>query len=132
MRMRACGWWFAAALGVVLVLGHAGLALAADVTGTWKWTVEFGGNTSERVLKLKQQGEKVTGTITGRNNMESDIEDGKLDGDTLSFKVTREFDGNKIVFAYKGKVSGDTIKGETKFEREGETQTREWEAKRSK
>ena len=131
MRMRASGWWFAAALGIVFVLGNGGLALAADVTGTWKWTVEFNGNTSERVLKLKQEGEKLTGTITGRDNTESPIEDAKLDGDTVTFKVTREFNGNKVVLSYKGKVSGDTIKGETKFERDGESQSREWEAKRS-
>ena len=51
---------------------------------------------------------------------------------TVSFKVTREFGDNKIVFMYHGKLSGDSIKGETKWEREGEEQTREWEAKRSK
>jgi len=46
--------------------------------------------------------------------------------------VTREFNGNKFVMTYTGKLSGDSIKGETKFERGGEEQSREWEAKRDK
>lgn len=52
--------------------------------------------------------------------------------DSVSFKVTREFDGNKVVISYQGKLSGDAIKGETKFERDGEERTREWEAKHDK
>jgi hypothetical protein len=132
MRQRTGGWWCAAALGLAAVLGLGSPALAADATGTWKWTVERGGNTFETTLKLKQQGEKLTGTITGRQGNETEIEDGKVAGETVSFKVTREFGGNKVVMTYQGKLSGDTIKGETKFERDGQEQTREWEAKREK
>ena len=33
---------------------------------------------------------------------------------------------------YTGKVSGDTIKGKTERERDGQTQSRDWEAKRAK
>jgi hypothetical protein len=105
-------------------------AKAADVTGTWKWSVERNGNTIETTLKLKQDGEKLTGTISGRNNTEIDIEDGKVAGDEVSFTVTREFNNNKIVQKYKGKLSGETIKGTIEFEREGQTQTRDWEAKK--
>src|SRR5207245_4027671 len=37
----------------------------ANPTGTWKWKVNFGGQESERVLKLKLDGDKLTGTISG-------------------------------------------------------------------
>jgi hypothetical protein len=121
-----------AALGVVVVLGIGVPALAADVTGTWKWTVERNGNTFEQTLKLKQDGDKLTGSMIGRQGNETAIEDGKVTGDAVSFKVTREFGGNKVVMSYSGKLSEDTIKGETKFERDGEAQTRPWEAKRAK
>jgi hypothetical protein len=120
------------ALGLVAVLGIDAPALAADATGTWKWTVEFGGNTMNRTLKLKQDKDKLTGTITGRNDEETAIEDGKVAGDTISFKVTREINGNKFVLKYQGKVTDDTIKGDTKIERDGETMSRDWEAKREK
>jgi hypothetical protein len=104
----------------------------ADVTGTWKWSVERNGQTFETTLKLKQDGEKLTGKITGRQGNETDIEEGKVKDNAVSFQVTREFNGNKIVMKYQGKLSGDTIKGDTKFERDGQEQTREWEAKRDK
>ena len=105
-------------------------ALAADATGTWKWSVERNGQKFETTLKLKQEGAKLTGTVSGRNNTETEIEDGKVDGDDVSFKVTREFGGNKVVQTYKGKLSADTIKGKVEFERNGESQSRDWEAKK--
>lgn len=131
MRSRMSTLGLGAALGLAMVLGTALPALAADVTGTWKWSVERNGQTRETTLKLKQEGDKLTGTITGRENTEIQIEDGKVDGDKVSFKVTMEFNGNKFVRTYEGKVSGDTIKGESKAERNGQTQSREWEAKKS-
>jgi hypothetical protein len=45
--------------------------------------------------------------------------------------VTRERDGNKFTIKFKGKVSGDTIKGKSEIDRDGQTQSRDWEAKRS-
>jgi hypothetical protein len=116
---------------MVIVLGLGAPALAADATGTWKWTVERNGNVIESTLKLKQDGSTLTGVYIGRGGTETPIEDGKVVNDTVSFKVTREFNGNKFVIGYEGKVSSDTIKGTSKFERDGETQSREWEAKRA-
>jgi len=124
---RLIGWLAVA----TIVLATPALARAADVNGTWKWSVERNGQTIETTLKLKQEGKKLTGTISGRNNTETDIEDGKVEGDDVSFQVTREFNGNKMVFQYKGKVSGDTIKGKVETERNGEKQSRDWEAKKS-
>ena len=102
-----------------------------DATGTWKWTIEINGQTFEPVLKLKQDGEKLTGTITGRNGNEIEIQDGKVKDGEVSFKVVRERDGQKFTMSYKGKLAADTIKGKIEFERDGETQSFDWEAKRS-
>jgi hypothetical protein len=117
------------AFGVVL-LGLTMPTLAADVNGTWKWTTERNGTKVESTLKLKQDGEKLTGTIT-RNDMATDIADGKVAGDDVSFTVTREFNGTKVVMKYEGKVSGDTIKGKIESERDGQKTSRDWEAKKS-
>jgi hypothetical protein len=120
---------------VVVLTGLAGQARAddkANPTGTWKWTVEFGGQSREMTLKLKLDGDKLTGVMVGRNNQETAIDDGKWKDDTVSFKVTRERNGQKSTMEYEGKLSGDTIKGKTKFERNGEAQSRDWEAKRAK
>jgi len=109
----------------------------ADPTGTWTWKRpgRNGGEGQTMTLKLKAEGEKVTGKLSapgrqGGDARETDIEDGKLDGSELSFKVTRQFGDNKVVQKYHGKVSGDSIKGKTEFDRNGEAQSRDWEAKR--
>jgi len=122
----------------LLAVGLAGSALAAvnskaDATGTWKWTVTTqNGQTFEPVLKLKQEGEKLTGTISGRaGGNDVEIQDGKFKDDEVSFKVVRERNGQTFTQMYKGKVEGDTIKGKIEFERNGEKQSRDWEAKRS-
>src|SRR6185312_12241303 len=125
MRPRSRAWWGMAALGLMVVLGLGRSALAADATGTWKWTVERNGNTFDQVLTLVQEGDTLNGSIKVRDT-ETPIEDGKVKGDTVTFKVTREFNGNKFVIMYEGKVSGDTIKGESKFERDGQEMKRDW------
>ena len=104
--------------------------------GTWTWSVpgRNGGPDRKNTLKLKCEGEKLVGKVAspGRDGqvMEAEISDGKCKEGTVEFKVTREFNGNKMVIAYKGKLEGDTIKGKSEFERNGEKQSRDWEAKR--
>lgn len=147
-----------------------------DVTGTWKWTQQMGrrggqgqgdgggqggqggqgqGQGREVTLKLKQDGEKVTGTLMapaggrrggqdgqggggqggqgGGQGQEVQIKDGKISADgTLSFSVTRQGrNGNEMTQKYKGKLDGDTIKGTISFEGQNGAQERPWEAKRA-
>jgi hypothetical protein len=101
-----------------------------DLTGTWKSSfTNQDGQVRESSFKLKAEGDKLTGTVSGRNN-DSAIEEGKIKGDEVSFQVTREFNGNKMVIKYTGKVSGDTITGKSESERDGQARTRDWIAKR--
>jgi hypothetical protein len=117
-----------------------GQAIAADKPdGTWTWSVpgRNGGDPRTSTLKLKSDGDKLTGKISspgrqGGEARETDIEDGKIKGDEVSFKVVREFNGNKFTSKYNGKVSGDTIKGKVEIDRgQGDPMSRDWEAKRS-
>jgi len=102
----------------------------ADPTGTWTWsTTGQDGTARTSTAKLKLEGDKLTGTVSGRQN-DTAIENGKVAGDEISFSVTREFNNNKITQKYAGKISGDSIKGKISFEREGQAQSRDWEAKR--
>jgi hypothetical protein len=108
-------------------------ALAENATGTWKWTTMFNNQTRESTLKLKQEGDKLTGLyIGGQSNTETPIDDATISGDTLSFKVTRERNGQKFTTKYSGKIAGDTITGKQERERDGQTQSNEWTAKRQK
>ncbi len=105
-------------------------ALAADISG--KWTAQVpgrGGQTREQTFNLKADGNTLTGTVSGRGG-DMPIADGKIDGDTISFTQTMEFNGNTMKLIYKGTVSGDEIK----FSRTrdgGEGQAQEFTAKRA-
>jgi hypothetical protein len=120
---------------VVVLAGQIGLARADDKpnpTGTWKWTVEMNGQKRDVTLKLKLDGDKLTGSMPGRNNTETAIDDGKFKDGEVSFSVTRDRMGTKVTTKYTGKIDGDTLKGKMEFERDGKAETREFEAKRSK
>jgi hypothetical protein len=103
-----------------------------DPNGTWKWTVEMNGQKRDVTLKLKLEKDKLTGTMPGRNNQETAIEDGTFKDGEISFSVTRDRMGTKVKTKYTGKIDGDTLKGKMEFERNGEKMTREFEAQRSK
>jgi hypothetical protein len=104
----------------------------ADPTGTWKWSVTRNNNTRENTLKLKLDGDKLTGTMLNRDNQEVAIDDAKFKDNEVSFSFTRERNGNKFTTTYRGKLDGDTIKGNSESERDGQKQSRDWEAKRDK
>jgi hypothetical protein len=131
MQQRA-KWWLTLAL-VCLAFGWLTTGVQAQTpTGTWKWTVTFNDQTREQTLKLKLDGNKLTGSQLGRDNQEYPIQDATFKDGEIAFQVIREFGGQKVTTKYKGKLLGDTIKGTTESNFGGENRTREWEAKRSK
>ena len=93
----------------LLVAGLVSAAWAADVTGKWVAQVTGqNGQTRETTFNLKADGDKLTGTVSGRQG-DTPISDGKVSGDDISFTVVRNFQGNDIKLVYKGKVKGDEI-----------------------
>ena len=85
-------------------------SFAAD-TVSGKWSAETQGpqGAVTTTFTLKAEGEKLTGTISGRGG-ETAIADGVVKGDEVSFNVTRTMNGNEMKMAYKGKVAGDELK----------------------
>jgi hypothetical protein len=119
----------------VVAAGLAGLAQAQDKpdpTGTWKWKVTIQDQSRDVTLKLKLEGDKLTGVILGRNDQETKIEDATFKDGEVAFAVTRERQGQKFTTKYKGKLDGDTIKGQSESERGGQSRKADWEAKREK
>jgi hypothetical protein len=99
-------FWRYALLGIFAISAYA-----ADVTG--KWTAEVpgrGGNMQTNTIVLKQDGTKLTGTLDGGRGGPVEITNGKVEGDTVSFTVVRNFNGNEIKQNFKGTVSGSEIK----------------------
>lgn len=97
---------------------------AGGVSGTYTWEQPGGGgNTMTTTLTLKQEGDKLTGTISGRGG-DTSIEDGTVEGNNIKFTVTREWQGNKMTMQYSGTVSGSDLKLT-------QTTSREFQAKKS-
>jgi opacity protein-like surface antigen len=86
-------------------------AHAADVTGKWK--AEFttpDGTQRTNTFTLKANGSALTGTVAGTQD-ETPIQNGKVDGDAISFSAERPFGK----FTYQGKITGDEIKFKVEF-----------------
>ncbi len=126
--------WLACLTAVGLL---ANTLQAADPAGTWTWTTpgRNGGPDRTNTLTLSTQDAKLTGKVSvpGRDGqaVETSITDGKVDGDNVSFALVREFNGNSVTNKYTGTVTADAITGTIEFNRNGEIQSRKWEAKRS-
>lgn len=123
------------AFGIVAALcvtGFVGAEDKAGPAGMWKVSYTVQETKREQTLKLKVDGNKVTGVMLGRNNQETAIEDGKFKNGEISFTVTRERNGQKIGTKYTGKLTGDSMKGKMELERDGNKESRDWEATRSK
>jgi hypothetical protein len=106
-----------------------------DPTGTYIWSVpnRNGGPDRTNTLVLKLDGDKLTGNLTapghGGQTTTMEISDGKIAGADVSFCVVRSFNDNTVTNKYSGTLAGGVIKGKMEFERNGEAQSRDWEAK---
>ena len=94
------------ALMGVFVVG----AMAADVNG--KYTGEMQGRNGAQAITMNftTASGAVTGTVSNpRGGDDMKIENGKVDGDTITFSVTMQMGDNQMVTKYTGKISGDSI-----------------------
>jgi hypothetical protein len=94
---------------LILTLALSMAAAAADVSGTWKGTTETPNGTIERTI-FKVDGTKLTGETNSEMMGKSVINDGKVEGDTVTFNITVKFGDNEMKLNYNGKVSGNQIK----------------------
>jgi hypothetical protein len=77
-----------------------------------KWIAEMqgrDGQTRQTTFNFKAEGNKLTGTVSGRGG-DQPISDGEINGDDISFTVTANFRGNEMKMLYKGKLAGNEIK----------------------
>jgi hypothetical protein len=128
--------------GAILVMGVLVPAQAQDTkvdpTGTYLWTVpgRNGGPDRTNTLALKLDGDKLTGNLTapgpGGQTTTTEIRNGKITGADVSFCVVRSFNDNTVTNKYSGAFADSVIKGKMEFERNGEAQSRDWEAKLEK
>lgn len=104
----------------------------ADPSGAWRWESDQQGQSVKHELKLNYDAKsnKVTGTYKG-NGDPIQLNDGKMDGNTLVISLKMERDGVKMSIDTEAVIDGDNIKAKSKYEAGGNTGSVEWDAKRS-
>ncbi len=85
------------------------LLSAVGASGTWKGDFDFNGTTVPMTFNLTADGTGLTGTVEGLPTTPAEVHDGKVDGDTISFWVNTDYQGETYKLVYKGKVSDDRI-----------------------
>src|SRR5688500_13169681 len=85
-RMKRLTSWCLSVAAVLLLSGlsaQAQDAKKADPTGTWTWTqpARGGGEAREVTMKITKEGDKLAGTMTGRQGNETKLQNVKLTGD---------------------------------------------------
>ena len=83
-----------------------------SVDGTWNLTFNTPMGAQQGSLELKTNGDSLEGTMTGPQGA-LPLEDGKVDGDTLTWSITAAQMGMKIEFT--ATVDGDKISGEAEL-----------------
>jgi len=104
------------ALPVLLIAAHGISAQertnAVDPSGTWRWEYELNGETLKDSVQINlAKDNKVVGVYRGRSEKPVEIRDGKIKGETLTFNLTLDYQGNPLKIAFKGNVKNDDIDG---------------------
>jgi hypothetical protein len=94
----------------LLLLGIA-RAFAADITGTWKASFDTQIGEQNYRYEFVVKGSTLTGKIQSDMGGAAEIQQGKVEGDKISFVEIFKYDGNEIQITYTGRVtSNDEIK----------------------
>jgi imidazolonepropionase-like amidohydrolase len=83
----------------------------AQVAGTWALTIEAPGQELPITLILTQQGDKITGQMQAGQLGNSDIKNGLVTANGMSFDATVNFGGQSIDLSVSGKIEGNKISG---------------------
>ena len=115
-------------LVLTLVLLAASFAAAqASVAGAWKMTFQTDQGAIDSDMNLKQDGEKVTGSLVSPQG-EAPIE-GTFKGGKLVLSLTVDAGGQALTITFDGALDMDTLKGNVDF---GGFGSATWSATRAK
>jgi hypothetical protein len=97
-------------VSLMALLALTGLVLfAADVDGTWTMTKDGKNGPQTTTLTLAAKGKELTGKMDAGRGGPVDISEGKVDGNNVEFKVTRDFGKGPNTQEYKGTVKGSEL-----------------------
>jgi hypothetical protein len=98
-------------LGIAVLMFALGTvaAFAADFNGKWTADVTTPRGTQTLTFDFHVDGSTLTGKITTPRG-ESDISNGKIDGDKITFDQVMNMNGNSMTMTYKGTAADGKIK----------------------
>jgi len=119
-----------AALAVLTLAAAAMAEDKASPEGTFTW--KYKNQSAVHTLKLKLEGEKLTGTLKNfQDDREWPIEDAAYKDGVVSFKHSYKGRGGpQLVASYTGTVSKDGIRGKIDIKHPDQTRSIDWDAKR--
>ncbi len=83
---------------------------AADLTGVWTGTLTAGGSARPFVFEFRQAGGAISGAFGTRTDFQWPLEDARLAGAILTFKMKAPMGGPGASF--EGALAGDAISGQ--------------------
>jgi imidazolonepropionase-like amidohydrolase len=92
-------------------MSAGGAAKNANIAGTWDIKIDAGGQTIEGAMVIKQDGEKLTGTLNSTFLGTAELSDLKVDGDKVTFSANVNVQGQTLPITASGTVTGDSMQG---------------------
>ncbi len=100
------------------LLFSAVAAFAADISGAWTMNIDSPQGALEAVLTIKQDGDKITGTISSQMG-EAPVT-GTLKEDTVTFTMSMDAGGGPVTLVYTAKIADNKMDGSLDFGGQGE------------
>ncbi|MGB8952923.1 MAG: hypothetical protein WCC06_09715 [Candidatus Aminicenantales bacterium] len=113
-------------LGILLGLAPLTLCLAqdqVDVSGEWDFTMTTPRGEMNSTAKFVQEGETITVTMISQRGESTGT--GTIKGTDIEWTIIRDTPRGQFTVTYKGKVEGNTMKGEAQM---GDRGSMEWKA----
>jgi lysophospholipase L1-like esterase len=127
-------WAESIAEPLALAVGNKVSAAVTDAELSGDWIATMPGPEQEPVdvpFTLKKEGAKLSGSFKGADGRDLPIENGKIDGNQLSWTVKRTRpEGGVMTYRMNGIVEGNRIRGRAATELEGATIAIDWSARR--
>lgn len=95
----------------VLLAMTASVAAQANVAGHWTLTLDSPQGPADVAAVFTQDGNTVTGELDIPTVEDSEMSEGKIEGNTLTFLLSVAFDGQWYTLEVEAEVDGDTMKG---------------------
>jgi lysophospholipase L1-like esterase len=115
------------------LIGESEAAAESAINGNWTFTIRGpSGDDVDMPLELRVEGDALTGRIGRGGDGWLSIDNGKVDGDAVSFSITRDRpEGGNMVYQLKGVFAEGKLAGSVTATFNGEEIVRDWRAARA-